>query len=164
VRRSPRAIAAWTASVAVALVTANLVATNLATLHRRAASLGPQRSVVVARTDLALGAHVHTADLRVVSMYASTIPPGAISRASDAVGRVVAVPVLRGAVVTRRHLVASRRAGIEGLVPNGSRAVRVTTDDGLRPDPGSVVDVLVSLDPSDVAAAGGGSGNRKKKK
>jgi Flp pilus assembly protein CpaB len=158
VRRSPRALVAWVAAVAVALVTANVVANNLATLHRRAATLGPQRPVVVATTDLALGAHVHASDVRTVEMYASTVPPGALHRTTDAIGRVVAVPVLKGASVSSRHLAPAHRTGVDGLVPDGSRAVRITTDDGLRPNRGAVVDVLVSLDPSEVAQAGGGAG------
>jgi Flp pilus assembly protein CpaB len=43
-------------------------------------------------------------------------------------------------------------------VPDGKRAIRVVTDDGLWPRRGDVVDVLVSLDPSLVAQAGGGDG------
>jgi Flp pilus assembly protein CpaB len=159
VRRSPRALAAWAAAVVVALVTANVVATDLATLHRRAASLGPRQAAVVAATDLPLGATVRAADLKLVTMYASTIPHGAMQRRSDAVGRVVAVPVLRDAILSTRHLTAARRNGLDGLVPDGSRAVRIPTDDGLRPERGDVVDVLVSLDPSLVARAGGGEGS-----
>ena len=42
-RRSPRALALWGAAILVALVTAVVVAGDLATLHRRAAGLGPER-------------------------------------------------------------------------------------------------------------------------
>jgi Flp pilus assembly protein CpaB len=148
VRRSPRAVAAWIAAVAVALVTARVVATDLATLHRRAADLGPQRGVVVAARDLALGATIARDDVDVVRMYASTIPRGAVLDVDDAVGRVVVVPVLRDAAVLRGHLATAGRAATAALVPDGTRAVRVPTADGLRPRPGDVVDVLVALDPS----------------
>jgi len=158
VRRSPRALVAWAAAVAVALVTANVVATDLATLHRRAASLGPQRAVVVAATDLALGATIRASDLRTVTMYASTVPTGSLTDRAAAVGRIVALPALKGSIIARRQLVAARRSGLDGLVPVGARAVRVLTGDGVRPAPGAVVDVLVSLDPSEIAQAGGGTG------
>jgi len=158
VRRSPRALAAWIAAIVVALLTARLVATDLATLHRRAAELGPLRPVLVAANDLPLGATLRRTDVRVVRMYASTAPRGALHTVHDAVGRVVAVPVLRGATVLARHLTRAHRSGLDAVVPDGSRAIRIVTDDGLRPRPGDVVDVLVSLDPSQVAQAGGGKG------
>jgi Flp pilus assembly protein CpaB len=130
------------------LLTARIVATDLATLHRRAGALGPMRAVVVAAVDLPLGAAVRRADLSVVPMYTSTVPRGAVHTPAAVVGRIVAVPVLRGATVLERHLVAARRNGLDGLVPAGSRAIRIVTDDGLRPRPGAVVDVMLSLDPS----------------
>ena len=40
-RRSPRALALWGAAAVVAVVTATVVAGDLAALHRRAADLGP---------------------------------------------------------------------------------------------------------------------------
>jgi pilus assembly protein CpaB len=148
----------WAAAIVVAFVTARVVATDLATLHRRAATLGPQRSVVVAEHDLPLGATVQRADLRVVRVYSSLAPHGAVRDVRSAVGRTVVVPVLRGATVLDRHLAAAHRGGVAGLVPPGKRAIHVVADDGLRPRAGDVVDVLVSLDPSLVAAEGGGNG------
>jgi Flp pilus assembly protein CpaB len=145
VRRSPRALVAWAAAGLVMLVTARIVATDLATLHRRAADLGPQRAVLVAHDDLPLGATVTRADVDVVRMYASLVPR-------------VAVPVLRGATILARHVAPAHRHGVDALVPDGRRAIRVVTDDGLRPERGDVVDVLVSLDPSLVVQAGGGDG------
>jgi pilus assembly protein CpaB len=148
----------WAAAIVVAFVTARVVATDLATLHRRAATLGPERSVVVAARDLPLGATVQRADLRVVRVYSTLAPRGAVRDVRSAVGRTVVVPVLRGATVLTRHLAAAHRGGVAGLVPPGKRAIHVVADDGLRPRAGDVVDVLVSLDPSLVAAEGGGNG------
>jgi Flp pilus assembly protein CpaB len=148
----------WAAAIVVAFVTARVVAADLATLHRRAADLGPERSVVVATRDLPLGATVQRDDLDVVRVYSSLVPRGAVRDLHDALGHTVVVPVLRGATVLTRHLAAARRNGMAGLVPVGKRAVHVVTDDGLRPRRGDVVDVLVSLDPSLVAAQGGGEG------
>jgi Flp pilus assembly protein CpaB len=147
-RRSPRALAAWLAALAVALVTARVVATDLATLHRRAATLGPHVDVVFAARDVPLGATFARADVRTRSMYASSAPPGALHDARAVVGRVATVAVLRGTAVVARAVAPARRSGLAAVVPNGSRVVRVHTDDGLVPRPGDVVDVLVSLDPS----------------
>jgi Flp pilus assembly protein CpaB len=86
------------------------------------------------------------------------VPSGAQRDPSALVGRVVAVPLLSGEPVLGRHLAPTSRTGLDGIVPAGSRAVRVVTDDGLRPRTGDVVDVLVSLDPSIVVRGGGGEG------
>jgi Flp pilus assembly protein CpaB len=75
---------------------------------------------------------------------------------SDAVGRTVAVPVPAGGVLVRGSLASRDRDGLDGLVPPGARALRVVAEDGLRPEPGQVVDVLASFDPSLVVEVGGG--------
>lgn len=155
-RRSPRTLAARAAAVVVALATARVVATDLAALHGQARALGEPRPVVVAAHDLALGATVRRGDVAVVTLHASAVMDGALDDADDALGRVVAVPVLRGAAVAGRHLAARGRRGPGAVVPPGSRAVRLVTADGLRPPRGSVVDVLVSLDPTLVVEGGGG--------
>src|SRR5262245_55615599 len=135
-RRSPRSIAALLAAMVVAVVTASIVFGDLATLHRRADSLGPLRDVIVAAHDVPLGTTLGANDVRVVSRYASTIPERAILRRDDAVRRVVAVPLLAGAVVLEANLTDANRRGLEGLVRPGSRAIRIRTDDGLRPPVG----------------------------
>jgi pilus assembly protein CpaB len=152
---APRARATQIAAVLVALLTFRLVAGDLSALHRGARRFGGTRAVVVAVDDLALGSRVRSRDVKVVDLPASAIPPGTIVRRDDAIGRVVAVPVLAGAAVADRALAPARRDrlggvdGLDGLVAPGRRAVRVTTSDGLRPDPGSVVDVLATLDARD---------------
>jgi pilus assembly protein CpaB len=148
--RTPRARATQIAAVLVALLTARLVAGDLSALHRGARVFGSTRAVVVARADLDLGTRVRGGDLRVMSLPAAAVPPGALARRDDAVGRVVAVPVLAGAAVAERALAPRRRDGLGGIVPPGRRAVRVTGADGLRPDPGSVVDIIATLDSRDV--------------
>ena len=150
--RSPRARATQFAAVLVALLTVRLVAGDLSRLHRDASAYGHPRAVVVARVDLALGHRVGSHDLRVVTRPASTVPAGAIARTGDAVGRIVAVPVLAGAAMSDRALAGTDRDGLDGVVTPGHRAVRVTAADGLRPDPGSIVDVLATLAPSTAAA------------
>jgi Flp pilus assembly protein CpaB len=58
------------------------------------------------------------------------------------------VPVLKDSVVLAGNVTSTRRDGLGGLVPNGYRAVRIQTEDGLDPPIGGVVDVLASLDPT----------------
>jgi Flp pilus assembly protein CpaB len=148
--RTARARATQIAALLVALLTVRLVAADLSALDRGARAFGHTRAVVLARADLALGTRVGRDDLRVVSVPAAAVPPGALARREDAVGRVVAVPVLAGAAVADRALAPRRRDGLGGIVAPGRRAVRVTAADGLRPDPGSLVDILATLDSRDV--------------
>jgi len=145
---------AWFAAVVVALTTARVVGGDLAALHRRAASLGPQVSVIVATHDLELGQTISSRDIRREFRYRSEAPREAIRRASGAVGRVVIVPVLRNEMLFTGHVAPASRTGIDAVIPRGERAVHVTPKDGFRPERGSVVDVLAAFDPTAVAVDG----------
>jgi len=145
---------AWFAAVVVALTTARVVSGDLAALHRRAASLGPQVSVMVARHDLELGQTISARDVRRESRYRSQTPREAIRVAAGAVGRVVIVPVLRDAMLFTGHVAPASRTGLDAVIPRGERAVHVTPHDGFRPARGSVVDVLAAFDPTVVAVDG----------
>lgn len=153
-RRSPRALALWAAALVVAIVTATVVAGDLASLHRRAADLGPERDAVVARRDLAIGATLRPDDVGTRRIRRSQLPAGVLESRVAAVGRVVAVPVLRGAFVASGNLAPHRRSGLDGVVPRGRRAIRVVVTDALRPRAGAAVDVLATYDPGAAAAAG----------
>ena len=143
-RRSPRALALWGFALVVAVVTATVVAGDLASLHRRAAGLGAQHAVVVATHDLSIGTTVTADTIATRSVYRSQRPPDVIESRADAIGRVVSVPVLRGAFVGQRNLAPRHRTGLDGVVPAGMRAMRVVTTDSLRPRAGASVDVLAS--------------------
>jgi Flp pilus assembly protein CpaB len=147
-RRSPRSLLAWCAALLVAIITIVVVFSDLATLHRRARDFGAPRPVLVATHDLPLGATLGASDVRAISRYASATPANAVVDVDDAVGRVIAVPVLAGSVLLEPHLTERGRDGLSGLVPVGYRAVRVRPEDGLRPPVGAVVDALVALDPT----------------
>jgi Flp pilus assembly protein CpaB len=158
-RRSPRVLLAWVAAVVVMLATARMVGGDLGSLHRRAHSLGADVPVVLAARDLPLGTTVGARDLRTVRRPSTTVSPDAVHDPAAAVGRVVAVALLRDDVVGARHLVAvavagGAPAGINGVVPVGRRAVHVLLKDGFEPPIGSVVDVLATYDPSIAAVAG----------
>jgi len=153
-RRSPRAVFAWLATVAVALTTARVVGGDLAALHRRAATLGPQRSVVVAARDLEIGHAIGPRDLATVPRYEKQIPREALTDADTAVGRVLRVPLLRDSILFGQHLAPADRSGVDGVVPVGSRAVHVAPADGFRPPLGAIVDVLAAFDPTAVVVDG----------
>ena len=153
-RRSPRALLLWGAALAVAAGTGAVVAGDLATLHRRAGTLGPERPALVAARDLAVGTTVTDVDVRTRRLHRSELPPGVLGPRETAIGRVVTVPVLRGAFVAERNLAPRRRTGVDGAIPQGTRAVRVVVADSVRPRAGAAVDVLVaagsgaSIDPA----------------
>jgi Flp pilus assembly protein CpaB len=152
-RRSPRAVLLWTGAVLVAIVTAAIVATDLAALHRRAQGLGPSRSVATAVRDLPVGTKISDGDIRVRSVHESQLPADAMSP-SSAQGRVIAVPVVRGAFVTDGNVAPRRRTGVNGAIPSGMRALRLVVQDALRPPVGSSVDVLVTFEPGSSEASG----------
>jgi Flp pilus assembly protein CpaB len=144
--RSPRALALRAGAMLVAVVTAVVVASDLAALHRRAGDLGAEREALVARHDLDVGDTVGAGDVTVRTVHQSQLPEGAVVGRSAATGRVVAVPVLRGNFVTGRSLASRRRTGLDGVVPVGMRAMRVVVTGALRPRPGAAVDLLASYD------------------
>jgi Flp pilus assembly protein CpaB len=147
-RRPPRTLLLWTAALAVAALTAGVVGSDLAALHRRAGSLGPQVQVLVAAHDLPLGSTLRGADVRAVARHRSQVPADALTDVARAEGRVVAVPAVAGTVLVTRQIVPARRGGLDGVLPRGRRALRVPDPDGLRPRPGSRIDVLATFDPA----------------
>jgi Flp pilus assembly protein CpaB len=161
--RSPRVVAAWLMAALVALVTVRVVGGDLAALHARARSLGPDVRVAVAARDLQLGATLSPGDLRFITRPASTVAQDAVRDPARADKRVLAVPLLRDDVLRARHLAPSDRSGLDGVVPPGKRAAHVVVKDGFRPPIGAVVDVLVSFDHRDHrrARCAGSRGGRR---
>jgi Flp pilus assembly protein CpaB len=148
VRRSPRALAFRAAALVVAVVTAVVVASDLAALHRRARDLGPERSVLVATRDLPVGRVLTRADVAARRAHSSQLPASVLGglAPSQVIGRVVAVAILRGNYLAVRNLAPRHRRGLDGVVPRGMRAIRIVVSDALRPRPGAAVDVLASYD------------------
>jgi Flp pilus assembly protein CpaB len=144
----PRALALWAAAAVVAIVTAVVVAGDLAALHRHATALGPERDTVVATRPLPLGVTVGAADVVIRRVHRSQAPPRTLGSVALAVGRVVVVPVLRGGFIAAGNLAPRGRTGLDGVVPRGMRALRVVVTDSLRPARGARVDVLATAEVS----------------
>ena len=145
-RRSPRTLALWGAAGAVALVTAIVVASDLAAIHRRAADLGPVVNAVVTTRELTLGTEVRTSDIASRAIHRAELPEGAVVGVDHVTGHVVTVPVVRGGFVTGANLAPRRRTGLDGAVPTGMRAMRLLVTNALRPRLGAAVDVLATFD------------------
>ena len=143
----------WGAAALVAIVTSIVVASDLAELHRRARSLGPERTVVAAAHDLGLGAQIADDDLVTRQVHESQLPEGVATSLDDVRDRVVVVPILEGSFVTPRHLAPNERDGLSGVVPAGSRAIRVEPISAPSLRPGDVVDVLVTFNAAEMLEA-----------
>ena len=151
-RRSPRALLLWSAATIVAVATAAYVADVLVSLRHQDQAFGRVHAVVVAARDLPLGHRVRASDLTDREVRGDAEAAGTVSGPDAAVGRVVAVPLLRGAVLTDRHLVAQRRDGRDGTVPAGLRSMRVVIEGGVQPRPGDPVDIYATFDPQTVGS------------
>ena len=79
------------------------------------------------------------------------LPKGVLSSPEQAIGRLLAVPVVEGQILTNSCFVTKGTgAQLAASLPHGMRAVTLTLSRGSYPDgillyPGSVVDVLVSF-------------------
>jgi Flp pilus assembly protein CpaB len=147
-RRSPRALLLWIAAAIIAVATATYVANVLVSLRHQDEAYGRVRPVVVATRDLPLGHRVRASDLGARHLRGDL--SGVLTRPTDAVGEVVRVPLLRGTLVTARHLAAQQRDGRDGTVPAGLRSMRVVVEGGVQPDPGDPVDIYATFDPQTV--------------
>jgi len=114
----------------------------------------PSRPVMVAATDLQVGAELRADDLKAVEWPASSIPAGAFGRAADVVGRSLIVPAVQNEPILDAKL-APKEAGI-GLppaIPQGMRAVSVRVNEVIGVAgyvlPGTHVDVLATASPTD---------------
>lgn len=153
-RRSPRALALWGTALVVAVITATLVAGDLASLHRRAADLGPELDAVVAERALAVGTVITARDLVTRRVHRAQLPDAVVTDRDRVLGRVVAVPILRDTFVARGNLAPRRRTGLDGIVPAGMRAMRVVVTDAVDPRAGAAVDVIATYDPAAAEATG----------
>jgi pilus assembly protein CpaB len=153
-RRSPRTVLLWTLTIVVAVVTAITVISSVSSLRRLDTAYGRIHPLVVARRDLAVGTRLTAADLTTRRLRGEAPAPDALTRPSTAVGRIVRSTLLRGDVVTARHLTRPGRPTLGGVVPAGHRAVRLVIEHGLRPTVGDLVDVFATFDPATLGDGG----------
>jgi pilus assembly protein CpaB len=114
----------------------------------------PTRPVVVAATDLDLGAQLSREDLRVIEWPTNAVPAGAFSSVDDVVGRGLVLPVIENGLILPMAL-ASKEAGsgLPPAIPQGLRAVSVRVNEVIGVAgyvlPGTRVDVVATLSPND---------------
>src|SRR6202021_1922653 len=103
--------------------------------------------VVVAADDIQVGAKLDTRDVRVITLPASAIPPGAFTKVSQVMGRGAILPLSQGEFVLPSKLAAANAgAGLPSMIPPGMRAVSVRVNDVVSVagfvQPGTRVDVM----------------------
>jgi pilus assembly protein CpaB len=108
--------------------------------------------VLVAANDLAIGSKVEDKDVRIVKFPPGNLPPGALSRKSQVVGRGVVMQMGKGEFILPNKLAAENAgAGLPGLIPPGMRAVSVRVNEVVAVagfvTPGTRVDVLLTGNP-----------------
>jgi len=113
----------------------------------------PTKPVVVAANDLEVGAEITRDDIRVIDWPANAVPPGTISNPTEVIGRGLVLPMIQNEPFLQLKL-ASKEAGsgLPPAIPPGLRAVSVRVNEVIGVAgyvlPGTYVDVLVTLNPS----------------
>jgi len=142
-------VLALTAGGALAFATYNYVQ-NVPT---RTVSV-PTRPVVVAATDLQIGASLDDHAVRVVEWPATAMPKDAISDPKDVVGRGLIMPVLENEPILPTTLASKDAgAGLPPAIPPGLRALSVRVNEVIGVAgyvlPGTHVDVVATVNPGD---------------
>ena len=112
----------------------------------------PTRPVVVADTDLSLGAELQLTDLRVIDWPESAAPGGGFEDPDDVIGRGVISSIVRFEPILEAKLAPRELgAGLPPVIPNGLRAVSVRVNEVIGVAgyvlPGTRVDVLATVNP-----------------
>jgi len=113
----------------------------------------PTRPVVVAATDLDLGADLTRDDLKVIQWPANSAPAGAYSDPKELAGRGLIMPVIQNEPILANKLASKDAgAGLPPAIPPGLRAVSVRVNEVIGVAgyvlTGNRVDVLTVINPS----------------
>ncbi len=113
----------------------------------------PTRPVVVAATDLDVGAELRREDIRIIDWPANAVPAAAISDPKDVIGRGIVLPVIQYEPILPMKLASvGAGAGLPPAIPPGLRAVSVRVNEVIGVAgyvlPGTRVDVVATVSPS----------------
>jgi pilus assembly protein CpaB len=141
-------VLAITAGGALAFATYNYVQRQPA----RSVSI-PTRPVVVAASDLDIGAELRREDIRIIDWPANGVPANAISDPKDVIGRGIVLPVIQNEPILPMKLSTKEAgAGLPPAIPPGLRAVSVRVNEVIGVAgyvlPGTRVDVVATVSPS----------------
>src|SRR5204863_8466963 len=113
----------------------------------------PTRPVVVAASDLDVGAEIQRNDVRVVDWPQSSVPQQAIADPAEVIGRGVVVPFVQNEPILAMKLASKDGGGgLPPAIPPGLRAVSVRVNEVIGVAgyvlPGTRVDVLATVSPT----------------
>ena len=113
----------------------------------------PTSNVVVAASDLQLGAELRKEDLRTIQWPQGNVPAGSFNRPEDLIGRGLIQPVAMNEPFLPAKLASKEAgAGLPPVIPPGYRAVSVRVNDVVGVAgyvlPGTHVDVVVTINPT----------------
>jgi pilus assembly protein CpaB len=117
----------------------------------------PTRPVIVAATDLDVGAELRPEDLRVVEWPANGVPKDAFADTKEVIGRGIIYPVIENEPILPNKLASKEAgAGLPPAIPPGLRAVSVRVNEVIGVAgyvlPGTRVDVVATVSPTDQKA------------
>src|SRR6266496_4991039 len=113
----------------------------------------PTRPVVVAATDLDLGAELRREDLRIIDWPANAAPAAAFGDPKEVIGRGLVLPVIQNEPILPMKLSSTEAgAGLPPAIPPGLRAVSVRVNEVIGVAgyvlPGTHVDVVATVSPT----------------
>jgi pilus assembly protein CpaB len=114
----------------------------------------PTRPVVVAATDLEVGAELGRDDLRIIDWPANAVPKDAFADPKDVMGRGLIMPMFQNEPILPIKLASTEAgSGLPPAIPPGLRAVSVRVNEVIGVAgyvlPGTHVDVVATVNPSD---------------
>src|SRR5213594_469805 len=147
--RNKRFIIAVTGAVICGLLGVLLITSYLSRIESYTRNLG---NVVVAKTEIPLGAKITAEQLTLASIPNGSTPEGAFKKIDQAVGRVAITPIgVRETITTMKLAPEGMGGGLSAVIPEGYRAMTVKVDDVVGVSgfvmPGSYVDVVAVIVP-----------------
>jgi pilus assembly protein CpaB len=156
--RNKRLILALAGAVLCGLLAVMLVTRYLASVETYARELN---NVVVAKTEIPLGAKITAEQLALLPIPNGSVPEGAFRNMEEALGRVAVIPIgVREPITNLKLAPAGTGAGLQAVIPEGYRAMTVKVDEVVGVSgfvmPGSYVDVVAVIVPVAASAAAQG--------
>lgn len=156
--RNKRLILALTGAVICGLLAVTLVTRYLAKVQQNTAELN---NVVVAKTEIPLGAKITLEQVALAPIPNGSAPAGVMRKLDEAVGRVAVIPIgLREPITNFKLAPEGTAAGLQAVIPEGYRAMTVRVDEVVGVSgflmPGSYVDVVAVIVPIAQGAASQG--------
>jgi pilus assembly protein CpaB len=140
---------------------ASLLLYRLTVSHQSTQAAPTTAKILVASRNLELGVIIKDADVK-DSPWAGAVPPNAVLKREDIIGRGVTTPIYDGEPVVENRLAPKGAGGgLAAMIPSGMRAVAVRVNDVVGVAgfvvPGMRVDILISGNPPGPGSAASGS-------